>query len=53
MNVEAEVRDRLPKFYRVSTYRQDIHIKLPYRVISLALKRIVGKHFKTGTLFPR
>ena len=32
------VMGRLPESYRVSTYRQDIYIELPHRVISSALK---------------
>ena len=32
------IRGLLPKSYRVSSYRQDIHIELSHRVISLALK---------------
>ena len=36
---QNSLKGRLPKFYRVSAYRQNIHIGRPYRVISLTLKK--------------
>ena len=47
------VRGRLPKSYWVSAYQQDIHIELPHRVISLALKTDCRKHFKSSKRLPR
>ena len=47
-------RGRLPESYRVSTYRQDIHIELSNHVIYIWLwKWIVGKHLKTVKRLPR